>query len=78
MWKAARQMISHPSVTACEMCGLLVADRDLHNSYHVRMADHDRHMISVVEQVSGALEAISHVQDLHGEIIRRFPTIRTK
>ena len=54
------------------MCGGLVGDQDAHDAWHVRLADHDRHMISVVEQASGAISAISDVVDLHGEIIREW------
>jgi len=54
------------------MCGALIGDRDAHDSFHVRLADHDRHMISVVEQASGAVDALGDVVDLHGEIIREW------
>ena len=65
-------MTQHPSVTVCAMCGALIGDRDAHDSFHVRLADHDRHMISVVQQASGAISAIGDVVDLHGEIIREW------
>ena len=65
-------MTQHPSVNVCPMCGLLVGNQDLHDAWHVSYHEHDRHMISVVEQASGAVDALGDVVDLHGEIIREW------
>ena len=60
-------MSRHPSVTACEMCGVLISDRDLHNAFHVKMADHDRNVLAAIDATAGALESVSTLQDLDGE-----------
>ena len=61
-------------MNTCLMCGALVSEegQDLHDAWHVAYHDHDRHMISVVEQASGAVDALGDVVDLHGEIIREW------
>ena len=60
-------MSKHPSVTVCEMCGVLIGDRDLHNAFHVKLADHDRDVLSAIDETCGALGSISTLQDIDGE-----------
>ena len=58
---------NHPSVTTCEMCGALVGNRDLHNAFHVKLADHDRNVLAAIDETAGALGSISTLQDIDGE-----------
>ena len=62
-------MSKHPSMTSCEMCGILLADRDLHNAWHVKLADHDAAVLDAVDAAVGSMESISEVQDIDGERI---------
>ena len=61
-------------MNTCLMCGALVSEegQDLHDAWHVAYHEHDRNLISVVEQASGAVDALGDVVDLHGEIIREW------
>ena len=54
-------------MTTCEMCGVLIGDRDLHNAFHVRLADHDADVLGAVDAAVGSLESISLLQDIDGE-----------
>ena len=61
-------------MNTCLMCGALVSEegQDLHDAWHVAYHEHDRNLISVVEQASGAVDALGDVVDLHAEIIREW------
>ena len=60
-------MSQHPSVTTCTMCGALVGDQDLHDAWHVKLHDHDRTVLSCLDECTGALESISTLQDIDSE-----------
>ena len=60
-------MSKHPSVETCEMCGLLIGDRERHEIWHVRLHDHDANVLSAIDETCGALGSISTLQDIDGE-----------
>ena len=64
-------MTSHPSVTVCEMCGLLIGDRDIHNAWHVKLHDHDVNVLSAIDAAAGAIESVSTLQDIDGERLEK-------
>ncbi len=62
-------MSKHPSVTVCEMCGVLIGDRDLHNAFHVKLADHDRNVLAVIDQNVDAVNAVAAAVDLQADAV---------
>jgi len=56
-------------MNTCTMCGALVSEegQGRHDAWHVKLHDHDRTVLSCLDECTGALESISTLQDIDGE-----------